>query len=133
MVARRRRWRRRALAQARWYDQAIVIDALGGVGDPYAPEEQLRLSDRAWTETVATGVTVVRDTVCRSATSPTAGATIRRHRRLRPTILNANPDAAAWSGAPPTSCKAKREKKFGVVLGTQDTSMVGPELDRLAQ
>ncbi len=29
--------------------------------------------------------------------------------------------------------KAKREKKFAVVIGTQDTSMVGPELDRLAQ
>ena len=29
--------------------------------------------------------------------------------------------------------KAKRERKFGVVLGTQDTAMVGPELDRLAQ
>jgi membrane dipeptidase len=29
--------------------------------------------------------------------------------------------------------KAKRERKFGVLLGTQDTCMVGPELDRLAQ
>jgi membrane dipeptidase len=29
--------------------------------------------------------------------------------------------------------KAKREKKFGWILGTQDSSMVGPELDRLAQ
>ena len=46
-----------------WYRNAIIIDALGGVGDPYSPEEQLRLGDRAWSETVATGVTVVRDTV----------------------------------------------------------------------
>ncbi len=29
--------------------------------------------------------------------------------------------------------KAKREKKFGVVIGTQDSAMVGTELDRLAQ
>ncbi len=45
-----------------WYDRAIVIDALGGIGDPYA-EGVLRLSDRAWAETLATGVTMVRDTV----------------------------------------------------------------------
>ena len=37
---------------------AIVIDALGGVGDPYSPDEQLRLGDRGWAEMVATGVTV---------------------------------------------------------------------------
>ena len=42
---------------------AIVIDALGGVGDPYGAEGVLRLSDRAWAETLATGVTMVRDTV----------------------------------------------------------------------
>ena len=57
-----------ALAQAArgtpsWYDRAIVIDGLGGIGDPYAPDEQLRIGDRAWAETLATGVTVVRDTV----------------------------------------------------------------------
>src|SRR5215211_9387715 len=56
-----------ALAQRRgqsgWYDRAIIIDGLGGLGDPYTPEEQLRMSDRAWSETLATGVTVIRDTV----------------------------------------------------------------------
>ncbi len=47
---------------AHWFDQAIVIDALGATGDPYV-EGVTRLSDRAWAETVGTGVTVVRDTV----------------------------------------------------------------------
>ena len=50
-------------AKSGWYDQAIIIDALGGVGDPYGPEDQLRLTDRAWAEMVATGVTLLRDTV----------------------------------------------------------------------
>src|SRR5829696_5566755 len=50
-------------AAASWYDRAIVIDALGGVGDPYSPDEQLRLGDRAWAEMVGTGVTLLRDTV----------------------------------------------------------------------
>ena len=46
-----------------WYDRAIVIDALGGLGDPYAGDDELRLTDRAWSEMVGTGVTMLRDTV----------------------------------------------------------------------
>jgi membrane dipeptidase len=46
-----------------WYDRAIVIDALGGVRDPYGADGVLRLSDRAWAEMRATGVTMLRDTV----------------------------------------------------------------------
>ena len=49
-----------AFAQRRsagsWYDRAIVIDGLGGTGDPYTEEGVTRMSDRGWTETVATGV-----------------------------------------------------------------------------
>ena len=41
-----------------WFDRAIVIDALGGVGDPYGDDDVLRMSDRAWAETLATGVTL---------------------------------------------------------------------------
>jgi len=57
-----------ALAKGRasagsWYDRAVIIDALGGLSDPYAPNDQLRLSDRVWTEMLATGVNVLRDTV----------------------------------------------------------------------
>src|SRR3954462_10892365 len=46
-----------------WYARAIVIDALGGTGDPYMADDVTRMTDRGWAETVATGVTVVRDTV----------------------------------------------------------------------
>src|SRR5262245_13988622 len=52
---------KKAAAGASWYDRAIVIDALGGVSDPYSPDEQLRLGDRAWAEMVGGGVTMVRD------------------------------------------------------------------------
>src|SRR4051812_5412141 len=53
----------RNAAGAGWYDRAIVIDALGGTGDPYMADGVTRMTDRGWAETVATGVTVVRDTV----------------------------------------------------------------------
>jgi membrane dipeptidase len=116
-----------------WYDRAIIIDALGGVGDPYSPEEQLRLSDRAWSEMVATGVTLLRDTVMPVGNLADPWGDYQKDLALKQNILNANPDRLLLVRNAADILKAKREKKFAVILGTQDTSMVGPELDRLAQ
>ena len=120
-------------ANTGWYDRAIIIDALGGVGDPYAPEEQLRLSDRAWSEMVATGVTLLRDTVMPVGNLADGWADYQKDIALKQNILNANPDRLILVRSAADILKAKREKKFAVVVGTQDTSMVGPELDRIAQ
>ena len=126
-----------ALAQKRsagaWYDRAIVIDALGGIGDPYSPEEQLRLGDRAWKEMVETGVTVVRDTVMPVGNVTDPWADYQKDVSTKQDIVNANPDYLVLVRSAADILKAKREKKFGMLIGTQDTSMVGPELDRLAQ
>jgi len=126
-----------ALAQNRpgsgWYDRAIVIDGLGGIGDPYGPEEQLRLSDRAWKEMLDTGVTVVRDTVMPVGNVPDPWADYKRDIETKQNIVNANPDHLILIRSAADILKAKRERKFGMLIGTQDTSMVGPELDRLAQ
>ena len=120
-------------AKAGWYDRAIVIDALGGLGDPYSPEDQLRLGDRAWAEMVGTGVTVLRDTVMPVGNLADGWAAYQKDIALKQNILNANPDRLLLVRSAADILRAKREKKFGVVVGTQDTSMVGPELDRLAQ
>ena len=122
-----------AKAKAGWYGNAIIIDALGGVGDPYSPPEQLRLGDRAWSEMVATGVTVLRDTVMPVGNVADAWGDYQKDVATKQDILNANPDRLVLVRSAADILKAKREKKFAVVLGTQDTSMVGPELDRLAQ
>ena len=55
--------RAEAAAPPSWFRRAIVIDALGGFGDPDAAEGINRYGDKAWADTLATGVTVVRDTV----------------------------------------------------------------------
>jgi membrane dipeptidase len=120
-------------AKADWYDRAIVIDALGGVGDPYSPEDQLRLGDRAWSEMVETGVTLLRDTVMPVGNLTDNWGEYQKDVALKQNILNANPDRLILVRTAADILKAKREKKFAVLLGTQDTSMVGPELDRLAQ
>jgi membrane dipeptidase len=120
-------------ARAGWYDQAIIIDALGGVGDPYSPEEQLRLSDRAWNEMVATGVTLLRDTVMPVGNVANPWGDYQKDLASKLDILNANPERLMLVRTAADILKAKREKKFAWVLGTQDTSMVGGELDRLTE
>jgi len=126
-----------ALAQKRstvgWYDRAIIIDALGGVAAPYSPEEQLRLGDQAWKEMVETGVTMLRDTVMPVGNPADPWGDYQQDIEVRQNVLNANPDRLLLVRSAADILKAKREKKFGVVIGTQDTSMVGAQLDRLAQ
>jgi membrane dipeptidase len=116
-----------------WYDRAIVIDALGGLSDPYSPDEQLRLSDRTWSEMVATGVTLLRDTVFPVGNGADPWGEYQKDIAAKQNILNANPDRIVLVRSAADILKAKREKKFAWLWGTQDSSMVGPELDRLAQ
>ena len=127
-----------ALAQRRgsapaWYDRAIIIDALGGVGDPYGEEEVLRLSDRAWEETVATGVTLVRDTVFPVGNVADPWADYQRSLDEKRDIIAANPERLRLVRSAADILRAKRERKFAVLLGTQDSVMIGSQLDRLAQ
>jgi membrane dipeptidase len=114
------------------YRNAIVIDGLGGISDPYAPDDQLRLSDRAWAETRATGITAVRDTLLpvgnhAGGWDEFTGNLATYHNRLL-----ANPDRLKLVERASDIMDCKREGKLGIILGTQDTAMVGPALDRLA-
>jgi membrane dipeptidase len=127
-----------ALAQRKrsagdWYDKAIIIDALGGLSDPYSPNEQLRLSERWWSETTATGVTLLRDTVFPVGNGADVWGDYQKDITSKQNILNANPDRLILIRSAADILKAKRERKFGWIWGTQDSCMVGPELDRLAQ
>ena len=116
-----------------WYDRAIVIDALGGLSDPYSPDDQLRLGDRAWSEMLATGVTLLRDTVFPVGNVADPWGDYQKDIAAKRNILNANPDRLVLVRSAADILKAKREKKFAWLYGTQDMSMVGGDLDRLAQ
>ena len=123
-----------ASAGPSWYDRSIIIDALGGVGDPYAPQEELlRLGDRAWSEMVATGVTMLRDTVFPVGNGADPWGDYQKDIALKQNLLYANPDRLILIRSAADILKAKSEKKFGWLWGTQDSCMVGTELDRLAQ
>jgi membrane dipeptidase len=127
---------RPALAQRRgggWYERAIVIDALGGLRDPYGGPGVSRLSDRAWAEMKATGVTMLRDTVFPVGNVADPWGDYLKDIDDKKDELAANPDRLILVRTAADILRAKREGKFGVLIGTQDTVMVGPELDRLAQ
>lgn len=116
-----------------WYDNAIVIDALGGMGDPYGEPDTIRLGDRAWSEMLATGVTALRDTVFPVGNVPDPWGDYQKSIDGFHNMQAANPDRLILVRTAADLLKAKREKKFGWIIGTQDTCMVGTELDRLAQ
>ena len=116
-----------------WYNGAVVIDALSGFSDPYSAAGAPRLSDRAWAETLATGVTVIRDTVFPVGNVVDPWADYLKDIDQKKDKLAANPDRLLLARTAADILRAKRERKVAVVLGTQDTSMIGPKLDRLAQ
>jgi membrane dipeptidase len=120
-------------AAGSWYDRTIIIDALGGLSDPYAPNDQLRLSDQVWSELLATGVNVVRDTVMPVGNGTDPWGEFQKDLQGKKDVLNANPDRLILVRTAADILKAKREKKVGWIWGTQDSAMFSPDLDRLAE
>ena len=116
-----------------WFSRAIIIDALGGAGDPYTADGVTRMSDRGWAETVATGVTMLRDTIMPVGNVADPWGDYQKGVAAFHDLIAANPDRLLLITSAADILKAKRDRKFGVLAGTQDTAMVGPELDRLDQ
>src|SRR4051812_22956162 len=82
----------RKAAASSWYDRAIVIDALGGAGDPYMADGAIRMTDRGWAETVATGVTIVRDTVLPVGNVADPWGEYQKDLADKQALLGANPE-----------------------------------------
>ena len=125
-----------AKAQSRypaWYSNAVVIDGLGGINDPYGPDQELRLTDRAWAESRMTGLTAVRDTLLPVGNHVDSWAQFQKNLADNHHNLLANPDRLKLVEKAADIPACKREGRLGIILGTQDTAMVGPALDRLAE
>ncbi|HET7576960.1 MAG TPA: membrane dipeptidase [Sphingomicrobium sp.] len=123
---------RKAAAPA-WYSSALIIDGLGGINDPYADEGVLRITDRAWAEMRATGITAVRDTLLPVGNYADGWEQFGRNLDDYHDQLSANPDRLVLVENASDIPAAKKAGKLGIILGTQDTAMVGPALDRLAE
>jgi membrane dipeptidase len=116
-----------------WYSNAIVIDGLGGIRDPYGPDQELRLTDRAWAESRMTGLTAVRDTLLPVGNHADGWEQFQKNLADYHNELLANPDRLKLVERAADIVTYKRQGKLGIILGTQDTAMIGPALDRLAE
>lgn len=115
------------------YDDALVIDGLGGIWDPHREEGVTRLTDRFWSELLQSGVDAVRITVYPVGNEVDAWETYRESIGHFDSWFAANPDRLVKVHSADEITQAKRDGKVGVILGTQDTSMVGADLDRIAE
>lgn len=116
----------------RAYRRAIVIDGQTGVSDPYGKPDDSRLSPRALAELRASGQTVASCTVNEVGNGLDVwDRTILSISRLDQAVAD-NADALAKALTAADIRRAKADGKLALVYNTQDTSLVGPDLDRLA-
>ena len=114
------------------YRRAIVIDGLGGVDDPYSPEEATVLDPRAVADLKTSGLTMSHFTVNAAGNGPEVWEkTIVAVARLDQVIAD-NPEVFIKVGTTADIRRAKHDGKSAILYGTQDTNLVGANLDRLA-
>lgn len=118
---------------ARSYRDMVVIDGLGGLGDPYGAETDIRISDRAKAEIRRSGVTAVNQTIGEVGNGTKVWEqTLQSIAALDKAIAD-NADFLIKVNSAAGFTAAKAQTKLGIMYCTQDTSMVGSDLDRLAQ
>jgi membrane dipeptidase len=113
------------------FANAIIIDGLDDVFNPYAPEGQTRLSDRAWQEALATGITALRITMRPVGNDDGTWHSFEKSAEFQTGRIMANPDRFMKVDRPDDILAAKREGKIAIIWGTQDTIMIGTDLDRV--
>ena len=123
----------RAAQQAGWFRNAVVIDGLGGLGDASGPNGELRLSEASWAQMRQTGLTAVRDTLLPVGNHADSWEQFGKSLDNYQALLLANPDRLKLIEQAVDIAACKRDGRLGIILGTQDTAMVGPALDRLTE
>lgn len=117
---------------ASWYDRSIIIDGLGSFADRHAPDDQLRLSDEGFAELRSSGVTALNTTIGPVGNAPEAWERVQKTLDFWDSILSANPDRLVAVQTVADISAAKASGRFGIIRGTQDTAMIGTDLDRIA-
>jgi membrane dipeptidase len=115
------------------YRRMIVIDGLGALSDPYAPPEQARLSARAIAEILASGVSAITTTVSAVGNGPKVWEETLETISMIDKAISANADFLMPLRNAADYAKAKAAGKLGIMYGTQDTSLVGSQLNRLSE
>jgi membrane dipeptidase len=114
------------------YRRAIVIDGLGGVDDPYGPPDTDVMDPRAVADLRTAGLSMSHFTVNTVGNGPDVWAKTIANIAETDLLIADNPDVLIKVGSTADIRRAKREGKSAILYGTQDTSLVGADLDRLA-
>ena len=114
------------------YDQAVVIDALGGLGEfnPDAPDDA-PLSARGLSDARESGVTVVNFTVNDVGNGPNKFMAAVKNIADLERELALHPDALMKVVRGRDIQIAKSSKRVGIVYGCQDTTMLEADLKNL--
>jgi membrane dipeptidase len=115
------------------YDRAIVIDALGGLGEfnPDAPDDA-PLSARGLADARESGVTVINFTINDVGNGPNKFmAAVKNIAGLEHELL-LHPDALMKIVRGTDIRAAKASKRLGIVYGCQDTTMLEADLKNLS-
>lgn len=115
-----------------WFRDAIVIDGLSGLTDPYAPDGQTRLSARAVDELRRSGLAALRTTLVPVGNQPDIWERAKEWLDANDAVFAANPEHLLKVTRAADIAAAKKAGKLGIIYGSQDSSMVGTDLDRLA-
>jgi membrane dipeptidase len=114
------------------FRRAFVIDGLGGADDPYSPPEATVLDPRAVADLKNSGLTMSHFTVNAVGNGPDVWAKTIATIAQSDQVIADNPEVFIKVGSTADIRRAKREGKSAILYGTQDTSLVGADLDRLA-
>ena len=115
------------------YDRAIVIDALGGLGEfnPDAPADA-PLSGRALADARESGVTVINFTINDVGNGPNKFMAAVKNIAEVEHELMLHPDALMKILRGSDIQTAKTSKRLGIVYGCQDTTMLEADLKNLS-
>jgi membrane dipeptidase len=114
------------------FGKMIVIDGLGGPDDPDGKEDDPRLSPRGKAELLASGITAFQVTVGEVGNEPTNWNASIGNVAYFGQLIDANPDVFVAGRSAAAIRAAKASGRIALVYGTQDTAMVGLDLDRLS-
>lgn len=117
---------------AKPYRAMLVVDGLGGLSDPYAPDGELKLSPRAVAEMKASGVNAINATVNAVGNAPSVWDDTVETIAFYDKLIAANPGYLMAVRSLADFSLAKAKGKLGIYYGTQDTSLIGTQLERVA-
>jgi membrane dipeptidase len=112
--------------------RAIVIDGQGFIADPYSDENSSAFSARALAENKGSGITACSMTLAVVGNEPdNFQKSIAGMAEYDQVIADNSHDLVKVLTAADI-LSAKRQEKIGIIFNTQDTALVGTELDRIS-